>query len=180
MIVYNCGRYLYILVIFDKLFATIISSEAEGSSQYNVRMRAESCWQDLTFYIHCLNFVFRRFLRCNPRGAPTVYRLIGVKHINFFPLSLLILKSKFWPYVPNLASWAVKGYCDVNFNVYTYILVYNKKLMFFMVWLTWGAGKQIFALSFLKGYLQKLQIMSEGANSYIIIIKIINKLVFSL
>ena len=33
---------------------------------------------------NCLNFVFRSFLRCNPRWAPIVYRLIGAALIGIF------------------------------------------------------------------------------------------------
>ena len=34
--------------------------------------------------LNCLNFVFRSFLRCNPRWAPIVYRLIGAVLIWIF------------------------------------------------------------------------------------------------
>ena len=37
------------------------------------------------------------------------YRLILPALLGFFPLILINLKSKFWPYVPNLARKEVKG-----------------------------------------------------------------------
>ena len=59
-------------------------------------------------------FFFRRFLRYSIREAVIVYRLIDAALIRIFLLSLLILKSEFWPNVVPRPRYATKGW-NLNF-----------------------------------------------------------------
>ena len=80
---------LYIVEILSTSRSTIMTLGIVSPRSHRILptgaklLAAHNC-QSMGLTLNCLNFVFRSFLRCNPRCSPIVYRLIGAALIGIF------------------------------------------------------------------------------------------------
>ena len=67
----NCTRECLLLQVWQNVFFVV---------------SVQIWFLKLVLTLYCLNFVFRRFLRCSPRWAPIVYKLVGAALIWIFSI----------------------------------------------------------------------------------------------